>query len=59
MSDDLSSYQSSNTAWRYDNRLARLRDEIANLEQILANGRAELARLEANPPMHELFNWSA
>jgi predicted RNase H-like nuclease (RuvC/YqgF family) len=57
--DDLSEYQHKETAWRYDSKCTRLRERIAHIEYSLAEYKAELSRLEANPPLYALMNWSA
>ncbi len=59
MRDDLSDYQSADTAWRYENRVARLKADIANTEALLRTQKEALRALEEHPPLYHLFNWSA
>lgn len=55
----LDTYQTSDTAWRWQARKDRLEDEIEILEIALDKQRDELIRLERRPPLYHLFNWSA
>ncbi len=59
MFDDLSDYQSAETAWRYDVQLedAKVRWEKAGIELRAAS--EALVNLQFHPPMYHLFNWSA
>jgi prefoldin subunit 5 len=57
--DDIASYQSSETAWRYDSRVGRLKEKIEQTQNLLQTLEEELKQLEARPPLYHLFNWSA
>lgn len=59
MNDDLSFYQSSETAWRYNVRVSNLKQQINHVEEGLAVMKTELKNLLDHPPMYDLFNWSA
>lgn len=59
MTADLSNYQSSETAWRYDSMKSRLFCRIRDTEKELHRLRAQLDELERKPPLYHLFNWSA
>jgi hypothetical protein len=55
----LDTYQTADTAWRWQSRKDRLEDEIENLEIELDKRRDALIWLERRPPLYHLFNWSA
>lgn len=59
MTDDLSSYQSADTAWRYDLLVHDAEKDMARAEQLLDEAKARLDWLRAHPPLREYFNWSA
>lgn len=56
---DSFSYQSAETAWRYDTYMSDAKRELAEAERALASALARIAWLEAHPPLSDLFNWSA
>jgi hypothetical protein len=57
--DDLYSYQSAETAWRYDLYLKDHKSYIEHLKLALAKEQERLEWLEKHPPLYHLFNWSA
>lgn len=59
MSDNLESYQSKETQWRWTvlHESAVLRLQEAREE--LGFAESELEHIEAHPPLSHLFNWSA
>lgn len=56
---DLSSYQTKETAWRWESRRQRAIERVQEAQEKLSLAEAELRHLEAHPPMYELMNWSA
>jgi len=56
---NLTTYQTSDTAWRYENQLARAKADIANMRNLLAVAEQRVKYLEDHPPLYAYFNWSA
>jgi hypothetical protein len=59
VTEDLSSYQSSETAWRYDSAIFRAECDIKQARLDLDKAEKRLKDLKDKPPLYHLFNWSA
>jgi hypothetical protein len=59
MKHDFKSYQSADTAWRYESQIKLIKNDIEKAETKLAELKLRLKKLEDNPPLYDTFNWSA
>lgn len=57
--DDLSGYQSPETAWRWGARLHDAQHKLERAHQEAAEAEAQIRWLRDHPPLTYAFNWSA
>lgn len=56
---DFASYQSKETAWRYDSRMTMTLRKIEDCYAKMDTAQQELIYLLEHPPLYDTFNWSA
>ena len=59
MNENFSTYQTADTAWRYEIYMSLAREAESKALGDLAAAVARLDKLRAHPPLDHLFNWSA